>query len=195
MKFKWVFVLLVSLWGILPAVEWDVDLQANNEVKFISRAETFIKTFQFEGVTHKIDGYLFWQDDSLFSGNEFYFEVDLNSFDTGIKKRNQDMRNMVLETEKWSTASYKGKIVNFQKMDTTVIAYKVLTRGKLNLHGVEKTIEIPGEVFLKGDNVWVQANFSILLTDYHMKIPSILVAKVANKIDIQVRVSLKKVSE
>jgi len=195
MKLRWIIFLLFSVYGFALAVEWNVDLQAKNEVKFISRAETFIKTFRFEGITDKIDGYLYWKDDSLFSENELYFEIDLNSFDTGIKKRNQDMRKMILETERWPTASYSGKIIRFEKVDTSITVYRVVAMGELTLHGVTKSIEIPGIVQVQDGNIRVKANFSLLLTDYGMKIPSILVAKVANRIEIRVTVYLQKVAE
>lgn len=187
--------LLLFCW-VVPAltVEWNVDIQADNRVTFVSKAETFIKTFTFEGVTNKIDGYLFWEDDSLFEGNEFYFEVDLNSFDTGIKKRNQDMREMVLETEKWPTASMKGRIVSFSKLDTSVVAYRVETRGTLSVHGEEKPVVIPASIVVAdSQTLQVAAEFDLLLTDYGMKIPSILVAKVADRIHLIVRFTLKKV--
>lgn len=161
-----------------------MDGSAQNEVKFVSQAETFLKNFEFDGVTDKIDGYLYWENDSMFFKNEFYFEVQVGSFKTGINKRDQDMRTMVLETDKWPISSYKGTMVKYEKIDTTVTAYRYVSEGMFNLHGVEKKISVPGILIISDNKIEVQASFSVLLTEYKMEIPSILVAKVANEIHL-----------
>jgi hypothetical protein len=179
--------------GTLTGGEWHVDGTANNEITFISRAETFLKNFEFEGVTDQIDGYLYWQDDSLLWQNQFYFELQAGTFKTGIDKRDQDMRTMVLETEKWPVSAYKGSITSYEKIDTTVTAYHFISQGTLSLHGVDKTISVPGMLILNENQIEVSAYFSVLLTEYKMEIPSILVAKVANEIKIKLNFFMKNV--
>ena len=185
MKKYFSFLAVLLFYINVNAGEWNVDTQNENEVRFLSHTVTLIKDFEFEGITDNIDGYLYWEDDSLFLNNELYFVVDLNTFETGIKKRDQDMREVVLETAKWQTTNFTGKIVHFEKMDTTVTAYRVNSKGKLSLHGVEKEIEVPGKIIFHSGNIRVQAGFGFLITDYKIEVPSILVAKVAEKIKIK----------
>ena len=68
--------------------------------------------------------------------DQLHFEVDLASFDTGIGKRDRDMRQ-VLDTEQWPKAVYKGEIAEHTAVDSTVVAYRgqnqgnsVATRGR-----------------------------------------------------------------
>jgi hypothetical protein len=185
--------LLFLLIGTALGGEWQVDVSAKNEVMFISRAETFLKNFEFEGLTDKIDGYIYWKDDSLFANNQFYFELQVGTFKTGIDKRDQDMRSMVLETDQWPVSSYKGTITLYEKIDTTVTAYRFSSQGTLILHGAEKTISVPGMITFDDKRLQVTAQFAVLLTDYQMEIPSILVAKVANEIQLKMKFYMKNV--
>ena len=64
----------------------------------------------FTGTTDKIDGFIYWEGEPIFAAkDQLHFEVDLASFDTGIGKRDRDMRQ-VLDTDQWPKAVYKGKI-------------------------------------------------------------------------------------
>ncbi len=84
------FLILICFLQIGFAAEYQVDKSQKNLVKFISDAPME----DFEGVTDKIDGYLFFEGDNLLQGSEMYFEVDLNSLDTGIGLRLQKARHL-----------------------------------------------------------------------------------------------------
>lgn len=132
-------VLLCSV-QILFAGEAHVDKQAKNKVVFTSE----VVALTFSGITDRIDGYLYWEGDLLFQRNtQFRFEVDLNTLDTDNGKRNRDMQQ-VLETGKWPFAIFEGTPLSIVKTDSTVTSYRVVTKGKMSLHGVQKDIEIPG---------------------------------------------------
>ena len=94
--------------------------------------------FSFSGATDQIDGFIYWEGDSLsVEKSQLHFEVDLAGFDSGIGKRDRDMRE-VLGTDKWPKAVYKGEITELAAVDSTVTAFRVETRGTLSLHGVER---------------------------------------------------------
>ena len=106
--------------------EWHVDEKAEgNQVAFTSK----VVALTFTGTTDKIDGFIYWEGDSLFAAkDQLHFEVDLASFDTGIGKRDRDMRQ-VLDTEQWPKAVYKGEIAEHAAVDSTVVAYRIKTKG------------------------------------------------------------------
>ena len=87
--------------AMVHAGEWQVDKEAEgNRVTFTSQ----VLGFSFQGVTDQIDGYLYWEGEKLFEKNsQLLFQVELNSLDTGIGKRDRDMRK-VLKTDKWPRA-------------------------------------------------------------------------------------------
>ena len=184
-------VLLALLICLPPAVEggeWHVDREAEgNEVKYIST----VAAFTFSGETDQIDGFIYWEGDSLSVENSrLHFEVNLASFDSGIGKRDRDMRE-VLDTDKWPKAVYKGELTELAAVDSTVTAFRVETRGTLSLHGVERAVGVPGLVVVEGERSRVEAAFSLKLADYGIEAPSLAAfVKVSQEIDLAVSVSL-----
>lgn len=173
------------------AGEWQVDRQArDNQVRF----ESTVAGFSFAGVTDRIDGYVYWSGAELLAGeSQLLFEVELNGLDTGIGKRDRDMR-LILATDRWPKAVFKGQILRHEPVDSTVTAYRVTAQGRLSLHGVERELEVPGTVVVESDRSRVAAAFSIHLSDYGIEAPSLAaVVKVNQEIDVTVAFAMKHV--
>ncbi len=171
--------------------EWHVDKKAaGNQVAFTSK----VVALTFTGTTDKIDGFVYWDGDSLFAPQgQLHFEVDLASFDTGIGKRDRDMRQ-VLDTDKWPKAVYQGQIAQHTAVDSTVAAYRVKTKGILSLHGVDRPLEVPGTVVVAEGRSNIEAAFTIKLADYNIEAPSLAAfVKVSQEIAIEVSFYLKHV--
>ena len=185
-----IFVLVINTFA--HAEEWDVKRNAKNSVKFTSSTTVL----DFDGVTDKIDGYIYWEGDKIFSGkNELYFEVDLNTVKTGIGKRDRDMREDVLETDKWPKTYFKGMIISASKTDSSN-SYNIIAKGKMFIHGVEKEMEIPAVIKLQNGTMNVQTRFSVLLKDYNIEAPSLLAfIKVAEEIKLSLNFYLQKSAE
>lgn len=185
-----IFVLVINTFA--HAEEWNVKRDAKNSVKFTSSTTVL----DFDGVTDKIDGYIYWEGDKIFSGkNELYFEVDLNTVKTGIGKRDRDMREDVLETDKWPKTYFKGTIVSATKTDSSN-TYNIIAKGKMFIHGVEKEMEIPAVIKIQNGTMNVQTRFSVFLKDYNIEAPSLLAfIKVAEEIKLSLNFYLQKSAE
>jgi polyisoprenoid-binding protein YceI len=193
MKMNSIILILILFSTIITAEEWHVKKSENNLVKFISSTTVL----DFEGVTDKIDGYIYWKGEEIFGlENEIYFEVDLNSVETGIGKRDRDMREDVLETDKWPKTSYRGKINKVEKTNDNNNQYKVSSVGKIFLHGHEKTIPIEAFINITHDEMTVNCDFSVMLKDYEIEAPSLLAfIKVADEIKLNLNFTLQKIME
>lgn len=175
--------------GTAGAGEWQVDKKAKgNLVKFTSE----VVALTFDGTTDKVDGFIYWEGEKIFEKkSQLRFEVDLNSLDTGIGKRDRDMRN-VLKTDKHPKAVFVGRITSHAPMDTSVTAYRVKAKGKFSIHGVEKDIEIPGVVFVEEGRSKVQTDFTIRLEDYNIEAPSLAAfVKVNEEVAVHATVHMK----
>lgn len=199
MLMRWLIPFLICSPVAVQGGEWHVDKKVadrarpagrNNQVAFTSK----VVALTFTGTTDKIDGFIYWEGDSLFAAaTQLHFEVDIASFDTGIGKRDRDMRQ-VLDADKWPKAVYKGKIAAHTAVDSTVAAYRVKTKGILSLHGVERAVEVPGTVVVEEGYSKVEAAFTIKLADYHIEAPSLVAfVKVSEEIAIAVSFYLKHV--
>lgn len=178
---KFIFQTCLFLFIAVPALagDWQVDKKADNSVVFHSTTTLL----DFEGVTDKIDGYIFWDGKDPFSGkNEVYFEVALASFETGIGKRDSDMREDVLNTNKFPVSSFKGEFVKVTKSKSQ---YNLTVAGELDLHGIKKKMEIHGIITIKNGVMHVKSNFSIFLKDFKIEAPSLAAfIKVAEEIKL-----------
>lgn len=166
--------MLFSIHAIYSA-EYNVDKSADNLVKFISHATIE----DFEGTTNKIDGYFVVQSLDALKGGKLYFEVDLNSVDTGIGLRNRHMRENYLHTDKYPKTYFEGYITDSQKINDN--EYKVMVKGKMFIHGVTKEMSINGTILKKNDNLNIKSNFSVNLSDFNIEIPKLMFMKIANE--------------
>ncbi|MFH1568078.1 MAG: YceI family protein [Gemmatimonadota bacterium] len=176
----------VALVWALPAAaaQWNVDRAAGNEVQFTSE----VMSFTFSGANHDIDGYLYWEGDGLFEGaGQVYLEVDLRTLDTGIGKRDRDLRE-VLETKKWPRATYKAAVTAVEP-DTGGTGYRVQTRGTFTIHGVEREMEIDGHLTPQSDGALaVESRLTVRLADHRIEAPSLAAfVKVSDAVAVTVR--------
>ena len=96
-----------------------------------------------------------------------------------------------LESDKYPNATFKGQISNLNEVNFSKDgAYKVNVSGKMNLHGVEKDITVPGTVTVGGGAVKLSAEFSLKCSDYNIKIEAQKAANISNDIKIWVDASL-----
>jgi polyisoprenoid-binding protein YceI len=159
------FVIGISfLSHILFPAEAQVFQTQGGYVEFLSKAPLN----EFKGTSDKLKGLIDLQKNVL----DFY--VDLNTLNTGIKLRDKHMRDNYLETKKYPFAEFSGKI-----KETIPLGFKgtqnVTALGKFKIHGVEKSIEVPGTlVYLNEGKVQLKTSFPVKLSDYGIAVPSVL---------------------
>jgi len=192
LKYNNWLLLFLLLNNITYAEEWHVKKSEDNLVKFISSTSLL----DFEGTTSNIDGYIYWEGETIFGhNNELYFEVDLNSVETGIGKRDRDMREDVLETDKWPKTYYRGTFDSINQNGENPNLYNVSTSGTIFIHGKEKELIIDAQIGLENNTMTVSCNFSVFLKDYNVEAPSLLAfIKVAEEIKLNLNFQLEKIS-
>ncbi len=186
-KYLLVGALLFSVMAL--AREYQVLGTEKNMVKFISDAPIE----EFEGVTSEIDGYLIWNGPDKIEDARFYFEVDLNSLDTGIGLRNRHMCENYLQTDQFPKAWYEGRITEVEKKGGGVFAVK--TSGKFNVHGVARPLQLVGTLIENGDRLRIKSEFQVKLSDHKIKIPSIMFYKIDENMKVVVDFVVKTVEE
>ena len=86
------------------------------------------------------------------------------------------------------------EIAEHTAVDSTVVAYRIKTKGILLLHGVDRAVEVPGTVVVEEGRSKVEAAFTIKLADYNIEAPSLAAfVKVSEEIAIEVSFYLKHV--
>jgi polyisoprenoid-binding protein YceI len=175
--------------GVVVSGEYHVDKDKNNMVKFVSDAPIE----DFEGVTDQIDGYLYWADSDVTKNSEMYFEVDLNALDTGIGLRNRHMRENYLETDQYPVTHFRGKVVGYSAIDDTLT--NIQAEGNIFIHGIEKPLEVTGQLIEKSDGYRIKTNFNVKLSDFEIEIPSIMFYKIDENMDLQLDFYVKEIKD
>jgi polyisoprenoid-binding protein YceI len=163
--------------------EYHVDLEKENRVRFISDAPLE----DFEGVTSRIDGFLFLSGEGLdgetdLESSEFFFEVDLASLDTGIGLRNRHMRDNYLETDEFPFASFAGRVARLEVEDSGLL--RVNTRGTFSIHGVERAREIDCSAERIAPSLRVRCAFQVTLSDHEIPIPKLMFMKIDEVMEV-----------
>lgn len=112
--------------------------------------------------------------------------VDAASLDSGMKMRDDDMRDTYLETKKYPTATFKSTSVSGAASVAPGQSADLKVAGDLTLHGVTRRIIVPVHVTLESPKrAHLTSKFTIRMTDYNVTIPEKLVLSVANEVDVK----------
>jgi polyisoprenoid-binding protein YceI len=119
------------------------------------------------------------------------FKVPVNSFQFEKALMQSHFQENYMESATFPNSTFKGKIKDLSavKFNSDGV-YEVVAEGTLEMHGVSKEVVVPGKITVKGTTVNLQANFSILCSDYGIKIPKNNVNQISNSIALKVNCDL-----
>lgn len=89
-----------------------------------------------------------------------------------------------MESEKYPEGVFKGKIVekvDYMKDGT----YTVNAKGTLTMHGVTKERTLTGTLEVAKGKLTLRSNFDVVLEDHKIERPSVVMMKIAEKIDVK----------
>jgi hypothetical protein len=124
------------------------------------------------------------------ASNELIITMNMADFKFKNQKMGRDAEKKYIETEKYTEASFRGKIngvANYHKAGT----YPVTTTGKLKIHGVERNVTEKGTIVIDKDQIKIQSAFSVLLKDYNIETPTILGKDMTSEnVDVKISATL-----
>jgi polyisoprenoid-binding protein YceI len=119
--------------------------------------------------------------------------MDLSTLDTGIKLRNQHLRDKYLEV--WRGKGFDRAVLSGIRLpDADGEAYEGPTAfsGVLLLHGTRHPVEGRADISRAGAERRVRAEFRLTLTDFGVEPPEYLGVGVANKLLVKVQLDVRK---
>ena len=124
----------------------------------------------FTGESDRLVGRISLADSTV----DFY--LDLTTLDSGIGKRDKDMRR-TLETDEYPFGEFFGKLVS--PFDPELDGPQEATvAGAFTIHGVTRQVEIRGTLTLEPEGLRLEAAWELNLADYEIVPPSLLIMKV-----------------
>jgi polyisoprenoid-binding protein YceI len=90
-------------------------------------------------------------------------------------------------SEKYPTAAFKGNILNKEAVDFTKDgSYSAIIEGDLNMHGVTNRIKTKATFDVRNGMISANAVFPVRLEDYKIKVPKIVIKKIAEVVEVTV---------
>ncbi|MGD9995149.1 MAG: YceI family protein [Salinivirgaceae bacterium] len=172
------------LMGLL-LMQWSVQAQEvflvkKSLVKFTSDAPLEM----IEAQSTKMEGAIKTDDRS------FVFRSPMNTFDgfnSALQKTH--FNTNYLETARHPYTIFEGKIIeeiDFSKPG----AYMVRGKGVFTCHGIEQERIIKCKLLISEKSIQITSDFTVLLDDHNIKIPSVVNQKIAEEIVISLNLEL-----
>jgi len=120
----------------------------------------------------------------------FAFSVVIQTFEgfnNGLQK--QHFNENYLETNKYPTATFSGKIIEHIDVSTPG-TYQIRAKGQLNIHGRSKERIIKVDLISTGTEIKASTSFMVPLIDHQIEVPRIVNQKIAQEIAVTVQATL-----
>ena len=173
---------LLGVWGS-SAFAQTYKTEAGH-VEFTSK----VPLHTFTGTSEQLTGLINLEDGTV----DFF--VDLETLDTGMRKRDKDMK-ITLETKEYPFAEFFGKLTSpvdhLAGWDEGVAA----VTGNFTLHGVTREVTVEGTLRKTTEGLLLKASWQIRLDDYDIVPPSLLIVKVDEVQEVAIEAILKPVED
>jgi polyisoprenoid-binding protein YceI len=123
--------------------------------------------------------------------NEVAVQMRITNFVFPNKLMQEHFNENYLESEKYPSATFKGKIKESVNL-TVPGTYAIEALGSATIHGVTRPIELKCSIVSIGNNLSLSCQFEIKLVDYQIKIPKIVFAKIAEVIKVSSKLNYTK---
>lgn len=166
---------LIAIWSLWPlALSAQTFYSEAGHAEFTSR----VPLHTFTGESDRLVGQVNLADSTV----DFY--LDLATLETGIGKRDKDMRT-TLDTDQYPFAEFFGKLVS--PFDSTATSEQpARVEGQFKIHGVSRMVDIAGTVHMTPDGLRIRADWKLNLVDYDIVPPRLLIVKVDEVQEIRI---------
>lgn len=118
--------------------------------------------------------------------NEVVVSMKMTAFEFPNKLMQEHFNENYMESEKYPTGTFKGKIVepiDYTKNGT----YDVTAKGQLSIHGVSVPRDLKGKLTIENQKISLISNFDVKLVDHKIDVPKIVFAKIAEVISVKIK--------
>ncbi len=164
-------ILLCLQYGFVPAQKYQIE---KGTISFFSDAALEDIAAENKNVS------------SLFNSAtlEVVFSVPIAAFRFEKSLMQQHFNEKYMETEKYPTATFQGKIMGYNA--AVLNQQQVTAKGKLTIHGVTREIEVNGTIEKKDEKLILKSKFVVKLQDYQIAIPQLLWQNIAEQVEVEV---------
>lgn len=116
----------------------------------------------------------------------------VKNFKFKVKLMEEHFNESYAETAKYPKATFKGKVVGFDKTKLSATPQKMTVQGVLNFHGIDRNISSAAIVSAKDGKIYMKGNFIARSADFKVTIPKMVMKKVAENVNVEYNYTLIK---
>ena len=117
---------------------------------------------------------------------ELVLQLNIKDFVFPNSLMQEHFNENYLESDIYPKSTFTGKVIS-QDVDAAIV------EGNLTIHGKTNKIKVAGNLNQDNNTVNILANFTVMLEDYEIKIPKLVMYKIAENIDIKLTIELKEI--
>jgi len=177
---KKLIIVILVLFPLKYVLAQDLYVVSEGNVSFTSDAPLEL----IEAASDELKGVLKTTDRS------FAFRIPMKSFEGFNSSLQQTHFNEnYIESNKYPYTTFEGKIIEEISFYTPG-TYNIRGKGSFTCHGVKRERIIQCKVKIEPDKILVTSDFTVLLEEHNIKIPSVVSQKIAEEIVVNVTVEL-----
>lgn len=121
------------------------------------------------------------------SSGEFIIIVKISDFIFEKKLMQEHFNENYLESEKYPKATFKGRILNYTKVDFSVDGlYEVKVEGEMTIHGITHKVTEAGSLELSSGSIIARTKFLLNPEDYNIKIPRVVRKNISENLELRI---------
>ncbi|PHN07954.1 YceI family protein [Flavilitoribacter nigricans] len=115
------------------------------------------------------------------------FAVLIKAFQFEKALMQEHFNENYMESSTFPKAVFKGQIVNPSAVDFSKDGiYEVKVAGDMTIHGVTKTIEVPGKIRIERGEISASSVFELTVADFNIKIPAVVRENIAKTVAVSI---------
>lgn len=170
------FLILIIVPGLIQAQSFQTE---TGHAEFTSSVPLHTFTGESDHLTGMID----------FDENIVDFFLDLETLKTGNGRRDRDMYS-TLNVDDYPFAEFTGALVSSFDSNSTE-PQDVTVTGDFSIHGVSREITVDGILQKRDDDLRLEAEWILDITDYNIEPPGILFYRVRDEMDVRIEAVLQ----
>ena len=115
---------------------------------------------------------------------EIVFSIPIKSFEFEKSLMQEHFNENYLESDKYPTATFQGKVTGFNKDAGGWQKAKAI--GSMDIHGVQNELSVEGEIRIEEGLFELKSKFPITLEDYKIKIPKVVFYNIAEVVEVTI---------
>jgi hypothetical protein len=158
-------------------------LSKNGDVSFFSEAPIE----NIEAVNKKATGVI-----DLRTGG-FAFQIMIEDFVFPNSLMQEHFNESYMESDKFPNSTFTGVISDISTLDLSK-EQSIDVSGNFLLHGINRQMNMTATISLKDEKLNISSQFDIVLDDFNIDIPKIMMYKIAEVINVTIEMNLQKLS-